>query len=472
MSSETTQKNNGKVTSHSLIWTIGTYFRQLFNIRKGLDWVGTVTSIRNRVSLEGENVWMLICAIMVASVGLNLNSGAVIIGAMLISPLMSPILGIGLGIGINDRDLLMKALRSFTVATIFSILTSYIYFKFLTPFKEPGSEIISRTSPTILDAIVAIFGGVAGIVAVSRKEKGAAIPGVAIATALLPPLAVSGYGLATGNWGYFTHSFYLFFLNSMLIALATYLVVRYLGFPLKEHQTKEGKRKASIAISAFVIALLVPGVLILMQLLKEREQKREIEQFIESKFDRGNNQMFGNLISEETPTKDTVFYSVSYRGNEVDSVTIAEYEQQLSQINNKICIIDPTLLNLSRAQLTKLESKNTQMNKELQEQHKKETFYQNQLSVLQAQLDSLNVPKKEYDVLKKEIPALWPEVEHFYFGNTTLKNKQDSLEKNINTIVVKWQNNLSRNQLSKSELQLNRYLQSKFGENNFLLLEE
>ena len=389
-------KEENQVSSRTIIGDIATYFKRLFNIRKGLDWVGTVTSIRSKVSLEGENVWMLICAIMVASVGLNLNSGAVIIGAMLISPLMSPILGIGLGIGINDRDLLWKAVKSFAVATLFSILTSYFYFKFLTPLKEPGSEIISRTTPTILDAIVAVFGGTAGIVAVSRKEKGAAIPGVAIATALLPPLAVSGYGLAVNNWTFFTHSFYLFFLNSMLIALATYFVVRFLGFPLKEHQTKEGKKKATIAITTFVIALLVPGFLILNQLLKERERKQASEEFLISKFDTGTNQIFGNLIRETSTTQDTVFYTVSYRGNEIDSTTVANYESELTAINNKVCILDPTLLNLSKAQLAKLDSKNSQMSKELQEQNKKEAYYQQQLTVLQAQIDSLQIPEKNY----------------------------------------------------------------------------
>ena len=465
-------KQENQVSSRTIIGDIATYFKRLFNIRKGLDWVGTVTSIRSKVSLEGENVWMLICAIMVASVGLNLNSGAVIIGAMLISPLMSPILGIGLGIGINDRDLLWKAVKSFAVATLFSILTSYFYFKFLTPLKEPGSEIISRTTPTILDAIVAVFGGTAGIVAVSRKEKGAAIPGVAIATALLPPLAVSGYGLAVNNWTFFTHSFYLFFLNSMLIALATYFVVRFLGFPLKEHQTKEGKKKATIAITTFVIALLVPGFLILNQLLKERERKQASEEFLISKFDTGTNQIFGNLIRETSTTQDTVFYTVSYRGNEIDSTTVANYESELTAINNKVCILDPTLLNLSKAQLAKLDSKNSQMSKELQEQNKKEAYYQQQLTVLQAQIDSLQIPEKNYAVLEQEIPALWPEVEHFYFGSTRMKNKVDSLDKSLNTLIVKWDDSLASRQKNQQKQQLQRYLNSKFTEQNVLLIEE
>ena len=184
------------------------------NISDGTDVFGTIEHIKKDINIRGSNIWILVCSTMLASIGLDLNSAAVIIGAMLISPLMSPILGIGLAVGINDRDTLIESLKNFGLAIAVSLLTSVFYF-LITPLGEPTSEIIARTQPTLLDVFVAIFGGIAGIVAGSRKEKTSAIPGVAIATALMPPICVAGFGIATGHWNYFAGAFYLFFINAV-----------------------------------------------------------------------------------------------------------------------------------------------------------------------------------------------------------------------------------------------------------------
>lgn len=163
------------------------FFSKILDLSEGLDRKGTVEKIRKNIETRGANVWLLISAIMIASIGLDLNSPAVIIGAMLISPLMSPILGIGLSIGINDRKTLGLSIRHFAIAIAVSLITSVIYF-LITPFGNLGSEIAARTTPTALDVMVAFFGGIAGIIAVTRKDLINAVPGVAIATALLPPL--------------------------------------------------------------------------------------------------------------------------------------------------------------------------------------------------------------------------------------------------------------------------------------------
>ncbi|MBK7871513.1 MAG: DUF389 domain-containing protein [Saprospiraceae bacterium] len=194
------------------------WFKDLINLEEGLDREGTVVSIKSGKVMRGANAWLLMCSIMVASLGLDLNSAAVIIGAMLISPLMSPILGIGLAVGINDRDALFLAIRQFSIAIAIALFTSTLYF-LITPLGELTKEIEARTAPTFLDGLVAVFGGLAGIISTSRKEKGSAIPGVAIATALMPPLCVTGFGIATGNWQIMLNSFYLFFLNSFLSRL-------------------------------------------------------------------------------------------------------------------------------------------------------------------------------------------------------------------------------------------------------------
>ena len=192
----------------------------------------TVETIRNGVEFKGANLWILIFATFIASLGLNVNSTAVIIGAMLISPLMGPIMGVGLAIGQNDFELLKRSLKNYLVATLFSVITATLYFSF-TPLNEVQSELLARTSPTIYDVFIALFGGMAGIVALSTKEKGNVIPGVAIATALMPPLCTAGFGLATGNLLYFLGAFYLYFINSVFISLATVIGVRVMHFQLK-----------------------------------------------------------------------------------------------------------------------------------------------------------------------------------------------------------------------------------------------
>ena len=181
-----------------------------------------VEQITSGVSFKGANLWVLIFAIFIASLGLNVNSTAVIIGAMLISPLMGPIIGMGLATGINDFALLRRAAKNFGIATVISILTATIYF-LITPLGEAQSELLARTSPTIYDVLIATFGGAAGILALCTKGKGNVIPGVAIATALMPPLCTAGYGLATGHFLYFLGAFYLFFINTVFISLSTYV---------------------------------------------------------------------------------------------------------------------------------------------------------------------------------------------------------------------------------------------------------
>ncbi|HNW52428.1 MAG TPA: TIGR00341 family protein, partial [Prolixibacteraceae bacterium] len=197
-----------------IIVSIKLFLNDIFNLsHEQAEHLETIHSIEKGVDFKGVNVWTLVFAIFIASVGLNVNSTAVIIGAMLISPLMGPIMGLGLSIGIYDFDLLKKSLKNLVVAVFISVVTSAIYF-FISPLSEAQSELLSRTTPTIYDVLIALFGGLAGIVAGSTKEKGNTIPGVAIATALMPPLCTAGFGIATGNFLYFIGAFYLFFINA------------------------------------------------------------------------------------------------------------------------------------------------------------------------------------------------------------------------------------------------------------------
>src|SRR5664279_4983721 len=199
-----------------------------------------IENIERGVVFKGTNLWVLIFAIFIASLGLNVNSTAVIIGAMLISPLMGPIMGLGLSVGINDLSLLRKSFYNYSVATGAALATSTLFF-LLSPLNEAHSEILARTAPNIYDVLIALFGGLAGIVATASKQKGNVIPGVAIATALMPPLCTAGYGLATLKFEFFIGAFYLFVINSVFIALATFILVRILKFPFKHLQDKKSE---------------------------------------------------------------------------------------------------------------------------------------------------------------------------------------------------------------------------------------
>ena len=215
-------------------------------------------AIRANTRVSGTNMWVLMFAIAVASIGLNVNSTAVVIGAMLISPLMGPIVGVGYGAAVGDTALIRQAARNIIVFIAISLVTATLYF-LLTPLKEAQSELLARTQPTLWDVLIAFFGGSAGIVALTRKEGGNAIPGVAIATALMPPLCTAGYGLAHGNWHYFFGAFYLFAINCVFIAFSTLLFSKLLKLPRRGLVTESKRRLQSIMITVVVLAVMIPS---------------------------------------------------------------------------------------------------------------------------------------------------------------------------------------------------------------------
>ena len=215
-------------------------------------------TIRANTRVSGTNMWVLMFAIAVASIGLNVNSTAVVIGAMLISPLMGPIVGMGYGLAVGDTALIRQAVRNIMVFVAISLVTATLYF-LLTPLKEAQSELLARTQPTLWDVLIAFFGGSAGIVALTRKEGGNAIPGVAIATALMPPLCTAGYGLAHGNWQYFFGASYLFAINCVFIAFSTLLFSKLLKLPRRGVVTESKRRLQSIMITVVVLAVMIPS---------------------------------------------------------------------------------------------------------------------------------------------------------------------------------------------------------------------
>ena len=260
---------------------IKTLVRQYINISEHVDTADASARIKSAIWFRGPNVWILAFAIVLASVGLNVNSTAVIIGAMLVSPLMGPIIGTGLALGTNDVDLLKSALKNLLVMVIISLLASTVYF-ILSPLALANpTELEARTSPTIYDVLIALFGGLAGILENSRKERGTVLSGVAIATALMPPLCTAGYGLAHGNLHFFFGALYLFTINSVFIALATYLMVKYLHFPPASHAIPEISERRKKYFVAIFILFLVPSIWSAFNLVRENNYERNVRNFIE-----------------------------------------------------------------------------------------------------------------------------------------------------------------------------------------------
>jgi uncharacterized hydrophobic protein (TIGR00271 family) len=230
---------------------------------------------------KGTNLWVLVFAIFIASLGLNINSTAVIIGAMLISPLMGPIMGIGLGVAINDLHLAKESLKNFSFAVFVGLITSFIYFT-ITPLNDAFSELLSRTSPTIYDVLIALFGGLAGIVANTSKQKGNVIPGVAIATALMPPLCTAGYGLATMQFNYFLGAIYLFTINTVFIALATFITLKYLKYPVRHLKDLKADKRSMRIIYVITLLTIIPSIYFGYEMIQQNRFTSNANLFIDS----------------------------------------------------------------------------------------------------------------------------------------------------------------------------------------------
>lgn len=239
-----------------------------------------IDEVRKGIDFKGTNLWVLMFAVFIASLGLNVNSTAVIIGAMLVSPLMGPITGIGLSLGINDFEMLKTAWRNFLLMVCVSLVTSTLYF-FISPISTAQSELLARTSPTTYDVLIAFFGGLAGMVAQTRKDKAVTVvSGVAIATALMPPLCTAGFGIATGNLNFFFGALYLFTINAVFIAVATYLVVLLLRYEKKTVLDPVQQKKNTRYITFVIVLVGVPSILLGAQIVRRTTFEENVDRYI------------------------------------------------------------------------------------------------------------------------------------------------------------------------------------------------
>lgn len=319
-------------SSQNYVWRIA---KRFFNaLPDKTDETATVEQISDGVTFRGANLWVLIFAIFIACLGLNLNSTAVIIGAMLISPLMGPIIGMGLAVGRADLELLKRSLTNYGVSTVISVLTAALYFQ-LTPLTEAQSELLARTSPTLYDVLIALFGGAAGILALSTGGKGNVIPGVAIATALMPPLCTAGYGLAMGEWSFFFGACYLFFINTVFIALATYLGVRLLQFKPKQFVDKARLAVVNRYIAVIVVVTMLPAVYMTTQIIRQSVFENHVKQFVKQELHQPGTRILSEQADREMKTLDVVALGAALPKEMIEAARqrLADYQLADYQLN-------------------------------------------------------------------------------------------------------------------------------------------
>ncbi len=417
----------------SLYVQIKAFFARIFDVRQEKeDEQETIDSIKKGVEFKGTNLWVLIFATFIASLGLNTNSTAVIIGAMLISPLMGPIMGFGLGLGISDFELIKRSFRNFAIATVFSVITSFIYF-LISPISEAQSELLARTQPTLYDVLIAFFGGLAGIVASSTKSKGNVIPGVAIATALMPPLCTAGFGLATGNLYYFFGAFYLFFINSVFISLATYLVVRVLKYPKKVFLDKDHEKRVTRYVGIIVIFTIVPSLFLSYRLVKTTYFNQQVLNYVNTELAFPNTQILSKTI---TNTSDKKEIKVVLIGDNVSDSTIESARNRLPNYGLKdVSLVVQQGFSEQETDINKLKSLLMQ------------DLYKNSEQVLRTQamqIDSLQRELKSYhddrllaEQIKPEVKVLFPFVREISCTHTCLIPVDSDTQKPIMLIYVK-----------------------------------
>jgi len=399
-----------------------TYLNELFNLQKGEDDKGkTLESVKNNITFTGANLWILACAILVASIGLNVNSTAVIIGAMLISPLMGPIVGSGFALGIYDFALLRKSLRNLFIATLAGLIVSFIYF-YISPFKEAQSELLMRTEPNIYDVLIAFFGGLVGVIAVTRLEKGNPIPGVAIATALMPPLCTAGYGLAIGNFPFFLGSIFLYSINCVFICIATFVIVKYLKYPSKKIDIGQ-RKKVKYGISFITLLMLIPSAYFAYNLYEQQKFSQSVNDFIKEEFTiKGNTVIFKKTSYNSNPK----LIELAFVSN-LSEETIEDARAGMSRYG----ISDTKLIVMQDTNVNMIKLKNDILN----EVKTNEIQFSEKESRIKLLEDSIAQNRYDHEQLLKEVNSLYPEINSISIANHTFYTENDKAEFNIPVFI-------------------------------------
>ena len=409
------------------------FLKERFSLRGDTDYEqNTLDAVRRGVMFKGVNLWTLIFATLIASIGLNVNSTAVIIGAMLISPLMGPILGVGLGTAQYDFPLIKKSFKNLLIATLFSIATSWLYFC-LTPLAEAQSELLARTSPTIWDVLIALAGGIIGMVAVASREKGNPIAGVAIATALMPPLCTAGFGLAVGNVQYFVGALYLYIINSVMIALGTFLVAKLLKYPVVEvHTDKQRLTKRIIALVTVVI--IAPSIFLAYRLVKNTVYEDSVNRFVATAFDLPDSQVLSKELSADPLGNKTL--KVFVIGTPIDSLQCVRLRDQMARYGlsetslEVVNVSDPT--GARERETVSAASFMSYYRDNVRESHRKDSL----IAVLQSELSRRRREELPVSKIAAEVYALFPEVDSLSVARSSVASPSESGEASPVLLVV------------------------------------
>ncbi len=429
------QKEAVKQDAKGLFLSVTTFLKELLDFREDTDREGTVELIKADIPLKGATAWILICSIFIASIGLNANSIPVVIGAMLISPLMGPILGMGLSIAVNDIDTLRKSLINFGVMVVLSVFTAWLFFAFF-PLREESSELLARTKPDIRDVLIAFFGGLALIIARTKKGTIASVIfGVAIATALMPPLCTVGFGLAIGNYEYAIGAMYLFVINTIFIGLATFLVLKVLKFPMLRY-ANSAKRKRIAQLASFVAVLvMIPAILTFIEVYKESRWDSQIKNYIENEVKSNDAlQLIGWDSNFEARSLSLNFFNQVTEATKSDLLNELSSNELYPSLNDAILRIKGSdtksyelLSNAYQDTRDELkESKNT-----VAGLHREIDELKTQVISLETQVTAANtVPVLPYMTIAKDAKIRFPDLQELGYGSVLQSNflKLDTLQ--------------------------------------------
>lgn len=436
------------------------FVSNVFNFRKDTDTEETIEAIKKDISFRGATAWILICSIFVASVGLNANSTAVVIGAMLISPLMGPILGIGMSIAINDIFTLKKSLINFGIMVVLSVLTAFLFF-WLFPLSEVTSELFARTRPDIRDVLIAFFGGLALIIARTKKGTIASVIfGVAIATALMPPLCTAGFGLAKANWSYFFGAMYLFLINTIFIGLATFLVLKILGFPMIQYVNSRKRRRISNIASLLAIVVMIPAVWTFVSVLNETNFNRDAKAFIETELEAlpHSDYVKKNANIEYTDKGASRIELNTFGLDEIPEEAEALLKERLKSyktlIKTELVINQNKYKNIDN--LRYMEQLRYRDSIDLLSQSEKIKFLETEMRKKE-RLERNQIP---FDKFTEELVINYNSIDKVAFASqiSTDFKKTDT----IAVLFVKWKSNISSNQIYNESKKLERWLKAKY----------
>ena len=464
---ETTDKNI-QINVTRLLETAKKFLLELFDFREDTDHEATIEAIKADISFKGATAWILIFAVFVASIGLNANSTAVVIGAMLISPLMGPILGIGMSFALNDINTFKKSLMNLGTMIGLSLFASFLFFYFF-PLSEDNSELLGRVSPDIRDVLIAFFGGLALMVARTKKGTVASVIfGVAIATALMPPLCTAGYGLAIGNFSYFIGAMYLFMINTIFIALATFLVMKLLGFPMYKYANVAKRKRYSTIATIVGIAVMIPAIFTFITVFKENQVKTQVNNFVKNEVRIIKNfQLIDDSYSFDDKVINLNFF------NEVTEGEENILNNQLANNSNyaKIKNFQIRIKGSDTKSFSLITTAYKEKREELQESKNIVAGLQKQITDLQETISSLN-NRIEQDALNKNKKVIafsriakdakirYRDIEEIGFASV-LSSKDFIKIDTIPVVTVRWSVQLSDSIIAPREIELRSWLQKE-----------